>query len=335
MLASIWRGVFVASCLLIVEAVHASGDLPRSEARGPDRVALERIVPGTPIANRPPRSWSHLVLESLPRLASGDLATLPRSAARTAGMFRTVILADVGLSTADARRFVLRKIGVGLCVPDHRGRDVVVTSERVEGLNLELGVVDKIVLKAAEAELARGRIVASTPTFALYRAPAAMAIGDAHHEMLLSYAFLVAPDSGALKTLVWAQDTSTGDAPPPRVLVQLPPHLVFDCLIDVKARRLLGAVPVSWSFAMSGLPPGRELDLAGNSARLLTVGATRAVEPGILEQALRKAIAGQTATAATAETSGARDEGGGSGPERSERISTSGSAHPGTTPRAH
>ncbi len=318
MLASTWKGVLIAAYLLIVEAVHAGGDAPRSEPRGPDRVALVRIAPGTLIANRPLKSWSHFILESLPRLASGDLATLPRSAARTAGLFRTVILADVGRSSDDEQRFVLRRIGVGLCVPDHQGHDVVVTSERVERLNVELGVMDKVVLKAAEAELLRGRIAASTPTFALYRAPAAIAIGDAHHEMLLSYAFLVDPDSGALKTLVWAQGASNRDAPPPGILVQLAPHLIFDCPIDVKARRLLGAVPVSWSFAMSELPPGRQFDLAGNSARLLTVRATRSMEPRLLEQALRKTIAGRTATAETVTVgaSGARDEAGGSGPGR-------------------
>ncbi len=317
MIASISRSALVA-CLLIGEAVHAGGDAPGSEPRRPDRVALVRIAAGTPIANLPSRSWNHFVLESLPRLASGDLNTLPRSAARTAGLFRTVILAEVGRSTADERRFVLRRIGVGLCVPDRKGHDVVVTSEGVERVNVDLGMMDKVVLKAAEAELVRGRIVASTPTFALYRAPAAMAIGDAHHEMLLSYAFLVAPDSGALKTLVWAQNASRGDAPPPGTLAHLEPHLIFDCPINVKSRRLLGAVPVSWSFAMTELPPGRELVLAANIARLLTVRSTRSVEPQILEQALRKTIAGRTATAetVTAEPSVARDEGGGSGPGR-------------------
>jgi hypothetical protein len=318
MLTCTWKGALIAACLLIVEAVHSVENALGSEPRGPAQVALVRIAPGTLIANRPLRSWSHFILESLPRLASGDLVTLPRSAARTAGLFRTVILADVGQSTEDERGFVLRRIGVGLCVPDLQGHDVVVTSEQVERLNVDLGIMDKVVLKAAEAELLRGRIVASTPTFALYRAPAAMAIGDAHHEMLLSYAFLVDPDSGALKTLVWAQEASNRDEPPPGILVQLAPHVIFDCPIDVKARRLLGAVPVSWSFAMSELPPGRQFDLTANRAQLLTVRATRSMEPRILEQTLRKTIAGQAATAetVTARPSGARDEAGGSGPGR-------------------
>ena len=34
---------------------------------------------------------------------------------------------------------------------------------------------------------------------------------------------------------------------------------VFDCQIDVRAKRILGTVPYSWSFALRSLPPGRSL----------------------------------------------------------------------------
>jgi protease-4 len=58
------------------------------------------------------------VIKCLPRLASGDLETLPRVAFRTATLIRTMILADVGRSADAPSRYVLRRVGVGLCVPD-------------------------------------------------------------------------------------------------------------------------------------------------------------------------------------------------------------------------
>ena len=76
-----------------------------------------------------------------------------------------MILADVGRSIDDPARFVLRKVGIGLCVPDPPRGDVVVHSSRLEELGVRLGMVEKIVLRSAEAELAKGRLIASGPTF--------------------------------------------------------------------------------------------------------------------------------------------------------------------------
>src|SRR4051794_24783385 len=103
---------------------------------------LFRLTPGTNPGPRPPPGWSHLVIKSAPRLASGDLASLPASAAGTATLFHTVIAADVRRSDDD--RFVLARIGVGLAVPGRDGRDVVITSERLDQLPVTLSTVDRL-----------------------------------------------------------------------------------------------------------------------------------------------------------------------------------------------
>src|SRR5436305_1999324 len=143
---------------------------------------MVHIPPGTHVGRMPPKGWSHLVVKSLPRLASGDLVTLPSSAASTATLFRTVIVADVGRLPHDPSSFGLRRIGVGLSVPDRRGSDVVVEPGRDAEVGVELGLTDRIVLRAAEDQLGRGGLAAATPTFALYRGPAAMAVGEEHHD---------------------------------------------------------------------------------------------------------------------------------------------------------
>jgi hypothetical protein len=294
--------------------------------------AVVRIAPGTLVGAKPPTTWSHLVLKSLPRLASGDLDTLPSTAARTATLFRTVILADVARSPHRAGPYVLRRIGIGLSAPDRRGRDVVIAPGRAAEVEVDLGLTDRIVLDVAEEQLSRGKLTAATSTFALYRAPAAMLVGGAHRDVEVCYAFLVDPERGGLRTLVWARDMGETDEPAPERVVELPANLVYDCRLDVKAKRLLGALPVSWSFAMTGLPPGRARDVTRELARFLDAAARNSTDPVSLERALRRAASdGAKVTAPPLNApSEVRAAAAGSDPGRSARTSTSGSGRPGT-----
>ena len=253
------------------------------------RAELVSIAPGTVIANQPPKGWSHLVIKSIPRLASGDLETLPRTAFRTATLFRTVILADVGRSIDDPAKFVLRKVGIGLCVPGPPKGDVVIHSSRLEELGVRLGMVEKIVLRSAEAELSKGRLIASGPTFALYRGPTMMQVGEVHQKVEISYALLVDERTGALRVLVWSQEATREGLAAPAKLVELTPNLVFDCPLNVKAERLLGTVPVSWSFAMDNLPAGKPVPLSRELARCLAKDP-RTSDPETMERALRRAL---------------------------------------------
>jgi hypothetical protein len=277
--------------VLISSISWAGGDDVRPGSGQVARPEMVRIAAGTVVGQRPPRAWSHLVLKSIPRLASGDLETLPRSAFRTATLFRTVILADVGRSADDPARFVLRKVGIGLCVPDPPKGDVVVRSSRLEALGVSLGMVERFVLRTAEAELAKGRLIAAGPTFALCRGPAMMQVGQVHREVEISYAFLVNEHTGTLRVLAWPQEVTKAGLTPPMKLVELTPNLVFDCRLNVKAERLLGTVPVSWSFAMESPPPGKPVPITPDLARFLARDAQPS-DSEAMERAFRHALTG-------------------------------------------
>ncbi len=251
---------------------------------------LVPIAPGTLVGEQPPKTWSHLVIRCIPRLASGDLGTLPRSAFRTATLFRTVILADVGRSSTEPSKFVLRRVGVGLCVPDPSRGDVVVESGQLEKSGVSLGMIDKIVLESAESKLAESRLIPRGPSFALYHGPSILDVEGDHQKIELFYAFLVDEQSGALRVLVWPMAEKLGSVAPAK-LVELRPGLVYDCPLNVKAERLLGAVPVSWSFAMESLPPGQPRPVSPELRRYLA-GAefARGRELDGLEQILRRAL---------------------------------------------
>jgi hypothetical protein len=251
---------------------------------------LVLLAPGTQVEETPPPGWTHLIIKSIPRLASGDLDTLPGMASSTASLFRTVVLAEVRpVDVGPERRFVLRRVGLGMCLPV-RGHDTVVMRGSLAAQGIELGMVARTVLDRAEQELRRGRLVARTPTFALFSAPAMMRVGTTHREVLLRYALLVEPTTGALQTLVWAIAPEPAQRTAVRTMVLLAPSLIFDCGLDVLAQRLLGALPVNWSFAMRALPTGQPRPLTPELQAWTVRDVRTPAEAEQLEEVIRLAL---------------------------------------------
>jgi hypothetical protein len=291
------HGCIVAAIALL--AVPSSGPTASEEDPRAEQVAVvQEIAPGVIVSDHLPRPWSHLVIRSVPRLTSGDLDSLPRSAFHTATLIRTVILADVGRSVDDPSVFALRRIGVALCLPDSSRGDVVVSSGRLQEAGMRLGLVEKVVLRSAESEVKKGGLIATGSAFALYRGPVILQVGQEHRRVELSYAFIVDPQTGSLRVLVWSEDPGQRSPGVPDRLVELNPNLSYECRLNVKAERVLGAVPVSWSFAMEDLPPGTLMPVSPRLAQLLRA-EPAARDYQALEQELR--------TILTASRSQARD----------------------------
>jgi hypothetical protein len=234
------------------------------------------LQPGLLIGDKPPEDWSHLVLKSKPRLTSGDVHNLPKEAAKTAAYFRTVILANVKPVDVDEKDFELTQIGIGICVPRKgQDEDVVVSADRLDALGLHLSMVEKVVLDSMEAEMAKGRIIARTPTFALFRSPAmVVAPGNEHRNVNLNYAFCVERTTGKLQVGLWTSSLEKKELRAPQTMSLLDSKSVFDCKIDVRSKKVFGVtVPLMWSFAMSELPPGRPVSVPAELGKLITITA--------------------------------------------------------------
>ena len=150
------------------KALIAAGAVGMSQPR------LVYLKPGLRIGKKPPKDWTHLVMKSIPRLATGDLGTLPAGSRKTATLFRSVLLANVKPVDINEKEFELTQVGVGICIPDPQDedQDIVVTADTLDALGLRhLTTVQRMVLDAAEEEMAEGRIIARTATFALFRSP--------------------------------------------------------------------------------------------------------------------------------------------------------------------
>jgi hypothetical protein len=267
-------------------------------AVGMSQPRLVYLKPGLRIAKKPPKDWTHLVFKSIPRLATGDLGTLPAGSKKTATLFRTVLLANVKPVDFNEKDFELTQVGLGLCIPDPQDedQDIVVTADTLDALGLRhLTTVQRMVLDAAGEEMAEGRIIARTPTFALFRSPiTVLDPGPAgkHSKANIHYALCVNRTTGKLDVLCWTVKPESTVQPAFAAMVRLKPAVVFQCELDVHAKRILGTVPFSWSFAMRELPPGVKLPVPpATSARI--VAATRRpvdLDPDDLEVLLQQII---------------------------------------------
>lgn len=276
----------VVVVLAVVMGLGLSSSTASARALAEDRAPVVTFLrPGTMVESIAPKGWTYLVLKSIPRIESGEVDTLPAIALRTATMFRTVIVADVR-RPAGEQTFRLVRIGLGLCVP-YDGVDTVVTASDDTPARAALGFVESQVLARAEQELRKGRLLAYTPTFALYGGPCKLRTRAGHVEVWILHGLLVDPTTGTLTTVAWAVPADEDSKLAPATLVRLGPRLVYTCGLDVIAERALGTVPVNWSFAACSLPPGDLIVVPPNLREEFLRARTVSSRAGELEGRLR------------------------------------------------
>jgi hypothetical protein len=143
--------------------------------------------------------------------------------------------------------------------------------------------------------MAEGRIIARTPTFALFRSPATVvAAGNEHRKVNLNYAFCVERTTGKLQVGLWTSALEAKESRPPQAMVRLNSDPIFDCKIDVQAKKVFGVtVPLTWSFAMGVLPAGQRVTVPPSLGELIVTTARNPNDgdPEELERALEKTLA--------------------------------------------
>jgi hypothetical protein len=296
-------GIVTSFLVIIGLSTNSNGSNPMmgfvaASAVGMSQPRLVTLKPGLRISKKPPVGWTHLVIKSIPRLATGDIGTLPAGSKKTATLFRSVLLANVKPVDINEKDFELTQIGVGICIPDPQDedQDIIVSADMLNALGLNhLTTVQRMVLDAAEVEMADGRIIARTATFALFRSPVTMVEPGAagkHGKANLHYAFCVDRATGRLDVVVWSMKPESSPQQAPVTMVKLAADAVFSCRLDVRAKRILGTVPYSWSFAMPELPPGQKLRVPSALGTLIVETSRHPAESDAdeLERLLRKTL---------------------------------------------
>jgi len=238
-----------------------------------------------------PQGWSHLVIKSIPELATGDLDTVSSQAFETARRIRPVIVADIRLSEPEfGPIYYLARVGVGICAPGQDGvSDRVISPASVEGTRGSWTAKQRIILAAMAYEVSRTHLAAATPTLALIRSPNTFLIEGSHRKVESCQALLVDPRNGKLRVIVWLEDAQHDAREPAEVPARLVSAPIFDCPQDVHATRVLGT-PVAWSFAIRDLPPGTDLTLPAELAGSLKATVEGSGDPAALEQALSELV---------------------------------------------
>lgn len=250
--------------------------------------AVARIPPGTQIADRAPRGFTHLIFKSRSELKSGELDELHELAIPLTETLFTAMVARVGHNKARGRashRIEEVAVGLGTRVGE---QDVIISGSTQHDLGADLGPLERILLAEAERQLGRTREIAGSDTMRIIDAPNIMLREGRHRDVILRYVFLVHPQDGRLLSLVWPVDVdSRGDY---RLwcgtAVRLRPNLSATCPLHVDGSEVILGIPSPRAFAASRLPAGTQVPIPASlreiaGRRRLTLDEARQIEAGL------------------------------------------------------
>ena len=220
---------------------------------------MPRLQPGIVVGQEHKFGYSDLVTLVLPRLATGDVDSLPQFARRYAKMFKLTILANVAKKpTAEGHVYLLDKIGIGFAM-DLNGDLTIVTADTANQLGANLGMVDRGVLSGNEDSLSDVVQIARTDYLVVFDAKANILVDDEHEERIVRHFVWAAPHSGKLGILVWQlkDNGSTSYAIDSAEMQLIPSGFKEDRRIHVsKGNFLSSKIPTPDRFALESIPQG-------------------------------------------------------------------------------
>lgn len=223
---------------------------------------LTRVAAGTLAENPKAARWNAVVLLARPRIASGDVDSLPTSIRTTVSSFVLSILATVekytDTATGDAK-FRLKEVGAGYSM-NVEGVWKVVTLDDYAKLGLQLGFFERQMLSENERQLATVRVVARTSTITVFDAPAILLNNNEHRDFTIRHFVWIDSRTGKNSTLVWLLRSGADGQPmlASEALRWLPSGTKEDRAIHVDSELfLLGGIPTERAFALEDLPPGK------------------------------------------------------------------------------
>ena len=247
---------------------------------------MPRLQPGIVVGEETKFGYSTLVTLVLPRLASGDIASLPDFAKRYAGMFKLVILANiVERKTPKQTVYLLDKIGCGFAM-DISGKMTIVTKDTANQLGANLGMIDRGVLGGNEDCLDDVIQVARTNRLVVFDAESNMLINGKHEQRLIRHFIWASPASGELGFLIWQLQDTSGDnyAVDSKQMQLLPQGFKEDRKIHVSEGNFFSSkIPTPDRFALESVPSGTPVPF---SERMLQVAGRKTLTPRDLENLL-------------------------------------------------
>ncbi|MEM1070453.1 MAG: hypothetical protein AAGI63_16245, partial [Planctomycetota bacterium] len=236
----------------------------RSTAVDLSRRPVPRLAHGIVLGKEKEAGYSNLVTLVEPRLASGDIDSLPHFAQRYASMFQFTVLANVtALNQGGQTFYLLDRVGVGFAM-NIKGEKIVVTQDTANRYGADLGRIDRAVLGGNEDCLDDIVQVARTNQMIVFDAEANMVVGSEHDKRFVRHFIWVSPSSGKLGFLVWLLDDQGGASyqVASQDMKWLPSGYREDRRIHVSDGGLLSSIPTPDRFALESLPRGKSVPMS-------------------------------------------------------------------------
>lgn len=225
---------------------------------------IPRLAPGIVVEQHAKNGYSDLIMLVRPRLASGDIDSLPEYSKRYASLFKFVLMADVIETTRDGRPdYSLGKVGAGFAM-ELGGKMIVVTKDTANDHGANLGMIDRGVLGGNEDCLDDCIVVARTERMMILDAKANMLVGDRHEDRTLRHFIWASPKTGKAECMVFQlKDGANGNRQIDCDAMQwLPNSFEEDRKIHVSEGGMFSVVPTPARFALETIPTGRPVRFA-------------------------------------------------------------------------
>ena len=216
------------------------------------------VPPGTPVDLPDALRWNRLILLASPRIASGDVDTLPAAVRTQLPKFTLVLMATVrAVASPEGLRYELAELGAGYALPLD-GRLTVVDTENPPP-RLELDFIGRQMLSQNGRTLVGLQTVGGAGTMQIFDADTILFRDGRHGDYSMRHFVWVEPVSGECSACVWLL-TKRPDGSLVAVDEQprwLSPGTREDRAIHVDASEYVLGIPTMRAFALLDMPPGQ------------------------------------------------------------------------------
>jgi hypothetical protein len=220
------------------------------------RRRVETMKSGTVVGLSAPDPFTHLIIKSRTRFASGDLARLPTSIVHDSTFFGALV-AQVRLGPSEkgvpAQQLTRVAVGFGARVQDE---DVVIANDQELIKKANLGFFARVLQSSHEERAKQISIVIWSQTLAVVDVPTFLLINGRHVPGHRRYALLVMPRTGQLMPLLWFRPADASGPLPPVTVRRLAPNTLEDCALNVDGAEFSVGLPKRAAFAQVELPAG-------------------------------------------------------------------------------
>jgi hypothetical protein len=232
---------------------------------------VQWVEPGTVVGQSTTTGWNRAVMLSKPRIASGDVDSLPGFIQTSVPKFMLTVLAKVdqalpgvngkGAANNGPPKYRLAEVGIGYSILVGK-QWIVVRSDNYDFTGVSLSLLERQLLSQNYRHLEDIRTVGRASTVMIFDAVANLLQSNQHREFHMRHLVWIDGQTGKLATIVWlvnADETrglSVFGEQAPRWIDN---DAIEDRAIHIDKTQFTLGIPSPLAFAMEKMPPGREI----------------------------------------------------------------------------